>query len=176
LIPGRCSSIFGIWREVLGCNVYIISQYFFPAIIYRDIISHITSTYRDIMYFFRPFKKSTVRYKVHNMGLRYIKLIIAPVETLYCKRPTPGGEGGGESIFWKTRDIGLPSYSNNLSTIAQFFSFRIALYLTLCLRTTLRRKKMFIYIKINIKEFLPVVNNFFFFSKRKKPQHNSHTL
>jgi hypothetical protein len=23
---------------------------------------------------------------------------------------------GGGSIFWKTRDIGLPSYSNNLST------------------------------------------------------------
>jgi hypothetical protein len=29
---------------------------------------------------------------------------------------SPGGEGGGGSIFWKTRDIGLPSYSNNLST------------------------------------------------------------
>ncbi len=29
----------------------------------------------------------------------------------------PGGEGGwGGAIFWKTRDIGLPSYSNNLST------------------------------------------------------------
>jgi hypothetical protein len=37
-IPGRCSSIFGIWREVLGRNVYITSQYFTPAIIYRDII------------------------------------------------------------------------------------------------------------------------------------------
>jgi hypothetical protein len=37
-IPGRCSSIFGIWREVLGCNVYITSQYLTPAIIYRDII------------------------------------------------------------------------------------------------------------------------------------------
>ena len=72
-IPGRCSSIFGIWREVLGRNVYITSQYFFPAIIYRDIISHITITYRYIMYFFRTFKKSTAPYKVHNMGLRYIK-------------------------------------------------------------------------------------------------------
>jgi hypothetical protein len=49
------------------------SQYFFPAIIYRDIISHITITYMYIMYFFRTFKKSTVLYKVHNMGLRYIK-------------------------------------------------------------------------------------------------------
>ncbi len=29
---------------------------------------------------------------------------------------SPGGEGGGGSIFWKTRDIGFPSYSNNLST------------------------------------------------------------
>jgi hypothetical protein len=30
---------------------------------------------------------------------------------------SPGGEGGGGSIFWKTRDIGLPSYSTNLSTV-----------------------------------------------------------
>jgi hypothetical protein len=44
-----------------------------PAIIYRDIISHITITYRDIMYFFKTFKKSTAPYKVHYMGLRYIK-------------------------------------------------------------------------------------------------------
>jgi hypothetical protein len=51
------------------------SQYFFPAIIYTDIISHITITYRYIMYFFRTFKKSTAPYKVHNMGLRYIKRI-----------------------------------------------------------------------------------------------------
>ncbi len=29
---------------------------------------------------------------------------------------SPGGKGGGGSIFWKTRDIGLPSYSNNLFT------------------------------------------------------------
>jgi hypothetical protein len=27
------------------------------------------------------------------------------------------GGGGGGSIFWKTRDIGFPSYSNNLSTM-----------------------------------------------------------
>ncbi len=26
------------------------------------------------------------------------------------------GEGSGGSIFWKTREIGLPSYNNNLST------------------------------------------------------------
>ncbi len=29
---------------------------------------------------------------------------------------SPGEEGGGGLIFWNTRDIGLPSYSNNLST------------------------------------------------------------
>ncbi len=29
---------------------------------------------------------------------------------------SPGGEGGGGSIFWKTQDIGMASYSNNLST------------------------------------------------------------
>ncbi len=29
---------------------------------------------------------------------------------------SPGGEGGGGSIFWKTQDIGLAYYSNNLST------------------------------------------------------------
>jgi hypothetical protein len=33
---------------------------------------------------------------------------------------SPGGEGRGGSIFWKTRDIGLPSYSNNLSTPSPF--------------------------------------------------------
>ncbi len=29
---------------------------------------------------------------------------------------SPGVEGGGGSVFWETRDIGLASYSNNLST------------------------------------------------------------
>ena len=82
-IPGRRSSIFGIWREVLGHNVYITSQYFFPAIIYRDIISHITITYRYIMYFFRTFKKSTAPYKVHNMGLRYINIVLAEAQVFY---------------------------------------------------------------------------------------------
>ncbi len=28
-----------------------------------------------------------------------------------------GGEGDGGSIFWKTREIGLPSYNNGLSTV-----------------------------------------------------------
>jgi hypothetical protein len=35
---------------------------------------------------------------------------------------SPGGEGGGGSIFWKTRDIGLHSYSNNLSTATVYCS------------------------------------------------------
>ncbi len=63
-IPGRCSSIFGIWREVLGCNVYIISQYS-------------SSTPPKTTAIFRDFKKSTAMCKVHNVGLRYIK-VLAP--------------------------------------------------------------------------------------------------
>ncbi len=43
-----------------------------------------------------------------------------------CPPPSPtkagvthslSGEGGGGSIFWMVRDIGLPFYSNNLSTL-----------------------------------------------------------
>jgi hypothetical protein len=34
------------------------------------------------------------------------------LSSLYLGPP----QGGGGSIFWKTRDIGLPSFSNNLST------------------------------------------------------------
>jgi len=76
-IPGRCSSIFGIWREVPGCNVYIISQYLTPAIIYRDIIYALypSSTLPPkTTAIFRDFKKSTAMCKVHNVGLRYIKI------------------------------------------------------------------------------------------------------
>ncbi len=39
---------------------------------------------------------------------------------------SPGGEGGGGSIFWKMRDTGLASYSANLSTVlvhAENYSF-----------------------------------------------------
>jgi hypothetical protein len=34
---------------------------------------------------------------------------------------SPGGEGGGGSIFWKTQDIGLASYCNNLSTLRMHY-------------------------------------------------------
>ncbi len=34
----------------------------------------------------------------------------------------PRGGWGGGLIFWKTRDIGLPSYSNNLSTVTELHS------------------------------------------------------
>ncbi len=40
-----------------------------------------------------------------------------------------GRRGGGGSIFWKTRDIGLPSYRNNLSTrvpvVPYFLAWRV---------------------------------------------------
>jgi hypothetical protein len=38
-----------------------------------------------------------------------------------CTHASPGGEGDGGSIFWKTREIGMPSYSNNLSTLCSIF-------------------------------------------------------
>jgi hypothetical protein len=69
------SQYWDIMYTLLGHNVYITSQYFFLAIIYRDIISHVTITYRYIMYFFRTFKKSTAPYRVLTMGLRYVKII-----------------------------------------------------------------------------------------------------
>jgi hypothetical protein len=76
-IPGRCSPIFSIWREVLGSNVYITSQYLTPAIIYRDIIYALypssTPPPKKIA-IFRDFKKSTAMCKVHNVGLRYINI------------------------------------------------------------------------------------------------------
>ncbi len=43
---------------------------------------------------------------------------------------SPGGEGVGVNIFWKKRDIGLPSCSNNLSTpllIPLLFGWTISL-------------------------------------------------
>ncbi len=74
---------------VLGLNVYITSQYFFPAIIYRDILYALCTSNTPpavavvggggpppTTAIFRNFKKSTAPYKVHNMGLRYIKLTI----------------------------------------------------------------------------------------------------
>jgi hypothetical protein len=40
---------------------------------------------------------------------------------------SPSGEGGGGSIFWKTRDKGLPSYSNNISMLVPM-SLPLSLY------------------------------------------------
>ena len=44
---------------------------------------------------------------------------------------SPGGEGGGGSIFWKTRYIGLPSYSNNLST-SRAQAYTVYMYIQRC--------------------------------------------
>ncbi len=41
---------------------------------------------------------------------------VYPTPLFGGRRHSPGGEGGGGSILWKTRGIGLPSYSNNIST------------------------------------------------------------
>ncbi len=80
----------------------------------------------------------------HRVGVRRREIITVRGHAILCLSsskiltPTPlsarrvctpafvGGGGGGHtrraerglgSIFWKTRDIGLPSYSNNLSTV-----------------------------------------------------------
>jgi hypothetical protein len=45
-------------------------------------------------------------------------LCLSSSKILGGRTHSPGGEGGGGSIFWKTRDIGLPSYSNNLSILS----------------------------------------------------------
>ncbi len=50
-----------------------------PAIIYRDIIYALypsSNPTPQTTAIFRDFKKSTAMCKVHNVGLRYIKLII----------------------------------------------------------------------------------------------------
>jgi hypothetical protein len=36
---------------------------------------------------------------------------VYPPPLLWGRTDSPGGEGDGGSIFWKTREIGLPSYS-----------------------------------------------------------------
>ena len=57
------------------------------------------------MYFFRTFKKSTAPYKVHNMGLRYIITIYAPmIYTAPCvmflmRADTLGGEVVGGLVL-----------------------------------------------------------------------------
>jgi hypothetical protein len=52
--------------------------------------------------------------------------------------PLLGGEGSGGSIFWKTRDIGLPFYSNNLSTVAAMFAGKVmAVFYSLFYRVVL---------------------------------------
>jgi len=55
---------------------YIISQYLFHAIIYRDIIYDFISQYHhppQTTAIYRDFKKSTAIAKGYNVGLRYIK-------------------------------------------------------------------------------------------------------
>jgi hypothetical protein len=41
----------------------------------------------------------------------------AGVHTRGGRTHSAGGEGGGGSIFWKTRDIGLASYSNTVISL-----------------------------------------------------------
>jgi hypothetical protein len=54
--------------------------------------------------------------RIHNTVFSLSLTIGINVEAKARGTHSPGGEGGGGSIFWKTRDIGLASYSNNLYT------------------------------------------------------------
>ncbi len=47
--------------------------------------------------------------------LKSLHLSVYPPPCCGGRTDSPGGEGDGGSIFWKTREIGLPSY-NDLST------------------------------------------------------------
>ncbi len=48
---------------------------------------------------------------------------------------SPGGEGDGGSIFWKTREIGLPSYSKFVLCVwSAFFSHLSPILVGLCRR------------------------------------------
>jgi hypothetical protein len=47
----------------------------------------------------------------------YARRVCPPPATKAGGTHSPGGEGEGGSIFWKTREIGWPSYSNGLSTV-----------------------------------------------------------
>ncbi len=42
-----------------------------------------------------------------------------PPPLRWGRTDSPGGEGGGGSIFWKTREIGLPSYSKICTLCSQ---------------------------------------------------------
>jgi hypothetical protein len=66
----------------------------------------------------------TVRGQSYVSSLPKYLPLHPPLRPRVCPPPTtkaggthsPGGEGGWGSIFWKTRDIELASYSNNFST------------------------------------------------------------
>ncbi len=59
-----------VFRYMVGCQVQRMKErvYSLKTAGQKFIISHITSTYRYIMYFFRTFKKSTAPYKVWVSG------------------------------------------------------------------------------------------------------------
>ncbi len=64
---------------------------------------------------------NTIRAKIQETSdyctLHTVEIIVSG-QSYFSSLPkhSPGGEGDGGSIFWKTREIGLPSY-NDLSTL-----------------------------------------------------------
>ncbi len=77
------------------------------------------------------------------VSLKFLRPCWPPIplsaQRVCTPRNSPGGEGDGGSIFWKTREIGLPSYSKictlcfHLSTLMRillFTSMRIRIHLS----------------------------------------------
>ncbi len=121
-----------IWLEIFYFSGLIISKW--PPI--RE-----THTRREII---------TVR------GLSYVsrlpkywppsapgECVLPPPQQRRGVHTRPGGEGDeGVSLFWKTRDIGLPSYSNNLYAHTTPFPCLLYVYITSLCCTDIRSKAL----------------------------------
>jgi hypothetical protein len=73
-----------------------------------------------------------------------------PPPLLGGRTHSPGGEGGGGSIFWKTRDIGLPSYSNNLSRLSALLVFVLSVAGGIILNCFIKDIKAWASIKLSV--------------------------
>ncbi len=74
------------------------------------------------MYFFRTFKKSTAPYKVHNMGLRYIKyskLCLAGISQKSQPPPPPPPKKSKKSIGARPYGFKNLNHSKKPATVTQ---------------------------------------------------------
>jgi hypothetical protein len=83
--------------------------------------------------------------------------VLFPRPRLCCEGRTdsPGGEGDGVSIFWKTREIGLPSYSK-ICTLCTTYNVKLMLQV-FCLMVAIILLNPAGVNLINRKGFLPII-------------------